>query len=943
MTQPIEMGHDTDRSSMPLVLEFSRADKGGDPHGLRLGTQVYHVRSPGGAITVAQLDFNQALLDDLELLRTSPDDDGLAQRLGNQLRQFLQSTDWGQMEAAIAEAVHAEQPIELVVQSAAAELYLLPWELLTIRASGQHIAELPEVLVRYAWPEAKAKGSPTPPTRVLLAWSAAGGSVSPAAHVEVLADACGSSQLHSVARVSQDELRAVLQKARTDERPFTALHLLCHGTETASGHALVWNQGDGQRSEVTSAQLRRLLARHAKELRVVTLCACDSGNDGGPTRHLGSLVQTLHRVGIPWVIGSRYPFSQRGALAFTEVFYGQLMRKGASVASAFRAARDHLSTLDGVGRRDWMSARLYSALAEPEAPRGPSEKRRDDELGELYQRKERLERMGAPTDEVLQEILQAKRMRRPGGRLRPGNVLGPGGRYTLARKLGRGGFATVWEAEDRESGRRVALKVLHSELAGNPLRRDRFFRGARTMADLQHQAVVPILQPHGDDDGFFYYVMELMPGGNLEKAVQEGRIEREQAIPLVLQVGEALATAHARACVHRDVKPANILLDAAGAPRLTDFDLVAAADTTGGTRTGAMGTFIYAAPEQMDRPQEADARADVYGLAMTAVFLLHGGKLPMSVVRDLTGFVRRLGCEKRLEAVLLQALEWDVEQRHADASAFCAAVRAALEPPADMVAHVALADVAPPHLQAIPGGSFLMGRPETRADLYDREGPVREVVLSPFTLGIHPVTQGQWQALMGNNPSDPDFGIGPELPVTMVSWLDVIEFLNQLSEREGLSPCYRRSGDEVEWDRRMDGYRLPTEAEWEYSCRAGTQTRYSFGNDDALLGEHGWYRENSSGKLHPVGEKRPNDWGLHDMHGHVWEWCWDWHGLYPTSKQTDPQGPEKDNDRVLRGGSFMGVPRNMRSAIRRRGLPGFRSRYSGFRVARGRPAQHAGS
>src|SRR5262249_47267532 len=157
--------------------------------------------------------------------------------------------------------------------------------------------------------------------------------------------------------------------------------------------------------------------------------------------------------------------------------------------------------------------------------------------------------------------------------------------------------ASVWSADDRTRKEPVAVKVLHAEMARDESRRERFFRGARVMATLGHQAVVRVLNPGGDDGGWLYFVMELVPGGDLHLAVLKGTVPPDRAIPIVLAVGEALAEAHAKDIVHRDVKPANVLLDASGAPRLTDFDLAAAGDTTGGTRTGAMGTFLYAAPE----------------------------------------------------------------------------------------------------------------------------------------------------------------------------------------------------------------------------------------------------------------------------------------------------------------------------------------------------------
>lgn len=136
--------------------------------------------------------------------------------------------------------------------------------------------------------------------------------------------------------------------------------------------------------------------------------------------------------------------------------------------------------------------------------------------------------------------------------------------------------------------------------------------------ELQDPAVVRVLESRGEESGFHYFVMEYVPGGNLRDAVLGGRLTEDRR-NIVLSIGEVLAAAHSHGVVHRDIKPSNILLDGSGAPKLTDFDLVSAGDTPGGTRTGALGTVVYAAPECLDKPQEATARADVFGLGMTAI------------------------------------------------------------------------------------------------------------------------------------------------------------------------------------------------------------------------------------------------------------------------------------------------------------------------------------
>ena len=289
-------------------------------------------------------------------------------------------------------------------------------------------------------------------------------------------------------------------------------------------------------------------------------------------------------------------------------------------------------------------------------------------------RRNKLRNAGIGADEVDREILELRRQLREGGQLRPGDALGDG-RYLLVRAVGRGGFATVWEAYDRAEEQRVAIKVLHANLAGDPVRRERFFRGAQAMRKLVHSAVVCVLEPRGEDGGFFYFVMEFVPGGNLREVVLERRLKNEDMLPIILQIGDALALAHARGMIHRDIKPANILLGERGDAKLTDFDLVGTHDTTGGTRTGALGTVVYAAPECLDRPQEATARADVYGLGMTAIFCLSGRELSMATFRNPEPTIATLDCSAQIRTVLQRAVSWEPNERFADASALMVELR----------------------------------------------------------------------------------------------------------------------------------------------------------------------------------------------------------------------------------------------------------------------------
>jgi formylglycine-generating enzyme required for sulfatase activity len=237
-------------------------------------------------------------------------------------------------------------------------------------------------------------------------------------------------------------------------------------------------------------------------------------------------------------------------------------------------------------------------------------------------------------------------------------------------------------------------------------------------------------------------------------------------------------------------------------------------------------------------------------------------------------------------------------------------------------------------LKRIPAGTFLMGAsPEDKEADADERPQHRVTISRPFYLGIHEVTQSEYKQIMGQNPSR--FQDSDQQPVEQVSWFDAVAFCNKLSEREGRKPSYQIEGEKVTI-LSGNGFRLPTEAEWEYACRAGSETKYPFGDDSAELGKYAWFGEDfNTGKTHPVGQKQPNRWGLHDMLGNVWEWCQDGYDAnsYKNAPPVDPPGPSGASHRVFRGGGWRGSPRGCRSADRVRSEPEDRSSCLGFRLA----------
>jgi len=289
-------------------------------------------------------------------------------------------------------------------------------------------------------------------------------------------------------------------------------------------------------------------------------------------------------------------------------------------------------------------------------------------------RKARLDALGEDSTSVREEINMLRRSLRMGRPLLPGDVLDD--RFQVLEQLGAGGFATVWRALDQRSGAAVALKVLHAQHVHNADRRERFFRGARIMAQLDHPNIVKIIEPWASDGEYEYFVMQYVAGSTLRDAVINGRLSVSKRIQALLSVASALAFAHERGIIHRDVKPSNILVTEDGTPFLTDFDLVRAEDTTGGT-VGGLGTVIYAAPEMMEGAAEADARADVYGLGMTLAFLFHERDLTMEVIRSTDRLINELKIPESIRMVIRTAITWNRDHRFRTAGEFHSALSAA--------------------------------------------------------------------------------------------------------------------------------------------------------------------------------------------------------------------------------------------------------------------------
>ncbi len=617
-------------------------------------------------------------------------------------------------------------------------------------------------------------------------------------------------------------------------------------------------------------------------------------------------------------------------------------------------------------------------------------------------------------------------------------VLQPGTRlrdYEIMSLIGRGGMGEVYKAKELTLDREVAIKVLTSRGLDDPLFLQRFVNEAKIHARLSHSNIVDIYT-FFEEAKVHYIAMQYAPGITLTELIRTtGLIPEPRALAIFRQICEALAYAHARGVVHRDVKPSNVMVDPQDGDRVKvmDFGIARLLGAQHITRTGTqMGTVCYMSPEQVLGEKEIDHRSDIYSAGVLLYEMLTG-ILPYNLdteslfkiqnrilqeplpdpreayphISDGTVALLKSFTQKEREDRPVNVLKaWNVAFRsgkapvvipvaNPDKSVLKDVKNSPMSNNPDrrdsshiektpagkktrswpwlvflpIVAIVALviiqqiqememtyrdgnkqkqlktqSQVVKPQMILVEGGSFMMG-----SNALTDEKPVHEVQLSSFYISRYETTQKEWKDIMGNNLS---YFENNDYPVEQVTWYDVLEYCNKRSYKEGFLPCYKidknkrdtrnyNERDIIKWsvsvNWKANGYRLPTEAEWEYAARGGKKSNgYKFsGSSD--IGPVAWYERTSDDTgTTEVGSKSANELGLHDMSGNVWEWCWDWYGSnsYVRGQSSNPKGPEYGSTRVLRGGSWDSISSYCRTTCRCSYGPDGSFNNYGFRVVR---------
>ena len=526
----------------------------------------------------------------------------------------------------------------------------------------------------------------------------------------------------------------------------------------------------------------------------------------------------------------------------------------------------------------------------------------------------------------------------------------------------------------------VAAQTMH-EMVDKYKRK--FIGEARALSDLHHEGIVSVSNVF-EENGTAYFVMDYVDGQSLAGLCKNGPLPEKHALFYIRQVCEALVYVHDHNRLHLDLKPGNIMVKPDGRTVLIDFGASKQYDIESGENTTTLLGYTpgYAPLEQMNRNvQQFFPATDIYALGATLYCLLtgHTPQSPADRLNDEESLALPDGISTATRHAVERALEIRKKDRPQSVREFIALLDAAVkpqpapEPPAPvsrpdkrfaiiLVVSIVfgivliilfakgcstaggddnkeqvetIANEGDEHpepkvvnserdkayiangvsftMKYVAGGSFTMGATSEQQDPYDDETPTHAVTLSDYYIGETEVTQELWAAVMGSNPSY--FTGNMQRPVEQVSWDDCQTFIQKLNRLTGAN------------------FRLPTEAEWEFAARGGRNSRGYQYSGSSNLGDVAWYDEDfETGTTHPVKTKSPNELGIYDMSGNVWEWCQDWYGPYSSSSQTDPTGPSSGSDRVYRGGSWISFARNCRSANRNFNSPSYWFNYLGLRL-----------
>ena len=482
--------------------------------------------------------------------------------------------------------------------------------------------------------------------------------------------------------------------------------------------------------------------------------------------------------------------------------------------------------------------------------------------------------------------------------------------YTVVEKLGEGGMAEVFMLET-SLGKKLAAKKLLPQFFHNEQVRKRFIQEAQIMVKLVHPNICQVLDLV-DNDEFSMIIMEYLEGEDLAGIVNcEGKQSEERVLAWLKQIAPAIDFAHSLGVIHREIKPSNIFLCTSGHIKILDFGIAKAIENSlMSTHTDStMGSPMYMSPEQIASPKYVDHRADIYSLGVSLYHLLKGQPpydRNISSQFELQRLIIQESLPKleNISSVMWQRIFSAIQKEPKERANSCVELyqkhytigetdkRIQQEEVNEQTVFTPKANIIDlPEMVFIKGGDFQMGStgfwPESN------ETPAHQVKLPDFNIAKFPVTFYEYDEFCeaaGKEMLD-DVSMGRDnRPVINVSWQDAVDYCEWLNQQTGKK------------------YRLPTEAEWEFAARGGVigSKQISTFSGSSKMKDVGWYYENSGGSTHPIGEKMPNELGIYDMSGNVWEWCLDkWHSNYKGAPSDGSEWYGDDvNNHVARGGSY---------------------------------------
>lgn len=554
--------------------------------------------------------------------------------------------------------------------------------------------------------------------------------------------------------------------------------------------------------------------------------------------------------------------------------------------------------------------------------------------------------------------------------------------YRIIKHIGEGGFGKTYLVENRLGEKKVVKEFFISSMctreASNEVtisieenkttfeqQREKFEQEALKIFSLKNQHIVKVSAVF-DENNTIYYVMDYIEGGSLNDKLKSIDPLPEAQIQRYLgQILDALEYIHTKGMMHLDIKPSNIMLDANDNVVLIDFGASKVFDSSMMNKTINTTRPPYTPGYAPYEQENGDVKylgphCDIYSLGATLYRLYSGNKPPMPIEILMNGLTFPSSVPTHMQQAIKKAMTFRMDERIKTIAEFRREIGMLGDAPTTRIDNnktiVAEAvddktEVAPskpesPKLEsftetvngvsfkmiAVEGGTFKMGaqskdpnKPNFDKSADDDESPVHDVTLDSFYMAELVVTEDLWEAVMNEYKSKESRGFLGRLfgnnkapregyPKAMISWNDCQDFIKKLNELTGKT------------------FRLPTEAEWEYAAHGGNKSKgYKYSGSDTI-GDVAWYWNNSSIEPRPVGTKSPNELGIYDMSGNVWEWCSDWYGSYSSMAQTDPSGAGSGSYRVFRGGSWNRGAQSCRVAVRDDNAPGIRYGILGFRL-----------